>query len=219
MKYLYLLCTIFIVISCGQEKKSTNEAHSKDSLLVQDSNQAPPPELTPAADEAAIKEQEELMIESGLVEWDNTVRVYIHDPDTLPTNVRDSPRGKIILKLAKGSGYEVALKGVDNGWFLIELIVENDGEERIFKDVGGYIHGSVLGADPRNYEGEDIPFYDGPGEDYSKIYSLAPESIFTLVDANEDGSWFKVRVKSNGSSIEGWVESGWLCGSLRTNCS
>jgi len=148
-------------------------------------------------------------------EWTNKLRVYIHDPDTLPTNVRNSPRGKIILKLPKSDDYEVWLNGVSDGWFKVADI-EGINDETFHANVNGYIHGSILAVDTRNYGGETINLYSNADASSKTVYSFKQELRLTLISANKNANWIKVKYNSK---IKGWIKRKWLCGSLRTNCS
>jgi SH3-like domain-containing protein len=77
----------------------------------------------------------------------------------------------------------------------------------------GWIHGSVIGVDTRNYGGQTLELLDSPingnvvGEIKEQVYGLKLKDIC--------GRWVQVDYKG----IVGWIDSNWLCGNPLTTCS
>ena len=70
-------------------------------------------------------------------------KAYIDDKDDY-SNIRDSPRGEIVLKLNNTYGYILNIIGYENGWFKINNISGVD--EYDISNFEGWIHGSIVGA-------------------------------------------------------------------------
>ncbi len=211
---LFITATLFL-FSCSnstqQNKSDDNNVDSTKSVFEKVD--------TIAAIETEANTTKETTKEEPEYIWDNSIRVYINDPDPGATNVRSSPGGDILYQLPKDQDYEIHLIGTKNGWFITNYIENLDYDSLSYKDIKGYIHGSVLSAETRNYGGEKIYLYPLPSSDYEPIGTIYEEEQVTLVDGCEDGNWIYIRYNDGGVQFEGWILSKWLCGSLRTNCS
>ncbi len=216
MKIITLISVIIFLNSCTTEDKSSNANKTQEVKSVIDTNENA--DVISKGDVKSITTQNDKTIVTYSENWSKMLKVFIYDPDTLPTNVRDNPSGDVILKLPKSDEYEVWLNNEIDGWFKVES-VEGINGDTYFENVNGFIHGSILGVDTRNYGGEKINIYYESDANSQIKYSLFSESRLTLVSADQNGNWIKVRYNDKGTIIEGWIEQNWLCGSLRTNCS
>jgi len=213
MKKNLLIFAVFLIISCSDENNSSNENDSTSEIMTK--------EIIKIIDTEEVEILTDINNPDDIEhfnEWDDMHRVFIFDLDDLPTNVRNKPKGDIILKLPKTGDYEVYLKGELNGWFKVDEIDEIN-ENKIHENVDGFIHGSILAAATRNYGGEKIHIYKQANDMSDIVYTLTQETMVFLVSSNKKGNWLKVRIKTDKSIYEGWIRSDWLCGSIRTNCS
>ncbi|MBN2664588.1 MAG: hypothetical protein JXR68_13145 [Bacteroidales bacterium] len=143
------------------------------------------------------------------------LRVYLSDPDESGTNIRKSPGGEIILTLVKDDEdfeFFITVTEAQNGWFKIQNPIV--GMENNFEIPGGkgWIHGSVIAVDTRNYGGQKIEIWSEPGE--GKIIGYINEEAYNIGLKDLYGNWAKIEYKG----IEGWVKIDWLCGNPLTNC-
>ncbi|WP_035334422.1 SH3 domain-containing protein [Dokdonia sp. PRO95] len=89
--------------------------------------------------------------------YPNEIEAYLNDADKSGTNIRKNPNGEIITTLTKDDvnfEYMLRLTASQNGWFKIKnpiMGVENDTN---IPGGEGWIHGSVISVDTRNYQGE-----------------------------------------------------------------
>jgi len=152
-----------------------------------------------------------------------SVDAYIADPDASgPTNVRSSPNGKVVLELIHdGEEYEeyfLSLVGSQDGWFKVEDKI--DGIVNAYSIPGGlgWIHGSVIGVDTRNYGGETLDFYESADENSKVVATIKSEKHFKLKDSC--GDWTQVEGSDEkGKKFVGWIKNEWLCGNPLTTCS
>lgn len=216
-KYLILLLCAALLLACGKEKKEKETSNSTQTIV--DTVSVAESESSISEDEEHIEEKAE---EKTAAEGEDDVEIlvldaYVFDPDDQPTNVRDGARGNIVMRLEKNDSYELMVMDGGSGWFMVKMIM---GEEREYAIPGagiGYIHGSILAVDTRNYGGETIYLYAEASKDSEVVATIDRETQFTLKATY--GRWVKVRWDNNGNPVEGWVESEWLCGSLKTMCS
>ena len=144
------------------------------------------------------------------------IRVYLNDPDTSGTNIRKIPNGKIIMKLIKDElNYEffIMVTEAKNGWFKITEPIggmENDIE---IPNGEGWIHGSVISVDTRNYGGQQLSLLEKPKT--GKTIKIIKKEVIGLRLKDVCGKWVKVEYEKTS----GWIESKWLCGNPLTNCS
>jgi len=215
MKPLLIFSIFIFLFSCGSDNNSPDpivlNEPSKDTLV---SVSSPKTEnIKP------LEEIDKEYIPKYKVEFQHTISAYIDDPGSEPTNVRTEPKGDITLQLSKDCDHQVVLKGVADGWFLVGNVWGVDNEDETFEDIDGYIHGSILAVDTRNYGNEELYLYAEPDENSEHVATIKTETKLTLRSATEDANWVKVRWLNNGKSVEGWIQSDWLCGSIVTLCS
>lgn len=208
MKTLLRVLVFALLFSFTPKNSENKKSTTEDTAVVYEAEQ----------NKTFVTKNEQETEESFLSEWTEPLRVYISDPDSLPTNVRDKPRGRVILKLPKTDEYEVYLTEETSGWFLVSAI-EGINNETHFENVDGYIHGSILAASTRNYGGEKINLYSEPNQNSVVVHSFYSESELTLKGADDTGKMIKVRYSIDGHVFVGWIDRVWLCGSIRSNCS
>jgi hypothetical protein len=136
------------------------------------------------------------------------------------TNIRNSPRGEVVMSLSADEPYAFDLMTPRNGWWRIESFynVGNYDEDTSLEgsSTGEYwIHYSVVAVSSRNYGGEDIYLRDAPNEDANIVAVFNEEVIFRPLDVA--GEW--VKVKLDNTEIVGWIEDEWLCDNPLTNCN
>ena len=209
LSFLFLL--LIFLFSCTSQNNN-QESVDKDTVLIE-------PENSDLVSEVKNDNMEEEIADAPDIIWENSIRVYIDDEEGGATNVRSGVGGDVLFQLEPGDGYEVFIIGVNDGWFITDHIdvLNDDGDDSFIED-RGYIHGSVLVASSRNYGGEKIILYSEPFDKSEIVFTLTQESLLRLIDGNDDGSWIKVSYHNDGNPVVGWIQSSWLCGSLRTNC-
>ena len=77
----------------------------------------------------------------------------------------------------------------------------------------GWIHGSVVSVDIRNYSGQHLNLLEKPID--GKIVKVIKKELIELRVKDICGDWVKIEYDKTA----GWIESKWLCGNPLTNCS
>ena len=144
---------------------------------------------------------------------------FLQDDD-ITTNIRNSPKGSVVITLSSEEFYVFDLTTPCNGWWRVVSFwnAENYDEDTSLEgsDTDEYwIHYSVLAVDTRNYGGQTIYLRAAPDEDAAVVAQYDVEMRFRPVDI-QDG-W--VKVKLDYTDVEGWIEAEWLCSNPLTNCS
>jgi len=183
-------------------KKSSEQTISQDITNLADKNK------TDSSEE--IKESLEKKCAKS------EVMVYLDDPDDSGTNIRKSPGGDVVLKLVKDDQdfeFSMNLTEAKDGWLLVKSPIsgmENDFEIANGK---GWIHGSVIAVNTRNYGGQDLELLDKPNN--GKVVGVITDESHGLKIKDLCGTWVKIEYKGT----IGWIEGSWLCGSSLTTCS
>lgn len=143
---------------------------------------------------------------------------FLWDNDDM-SNVRDSPKGKVVMSLSADEPYVFDLITPRNGWWRIESFSNpaNYDEDTSLEgsSTGEYwIHYSVIAVGTRNYGGQDIYLRVAPDEDANIVAVFNEEVILRPMDIS--GDW--VKVKLDNTDIVGWIEAEWLCDNPLTNC-
>lgn len=141
---------------------------------------------------------------------------YLNDPDKSGTNIRVSPKGNVITKLIVDDlnhDYLLKLTESKNGWFKIEGPIQGIVSDIELPEGKGWIHGSVISVDTRNYDNQHLSILDKPKT--GKVLRVIKEVEIGLRLKELCGEWIKVE----HDGIVGWIESKWLCGNPLTNCS
>jgi hypothetical protein len=187
MKILFqILSLIFLFYSCFP--KPTDSSIEEDAVEI----------------EEATIDKDDLSGEDELVGCRCAVSAYLDDPDESGTNVRETPRGKIMGKLQ----YEedclcrvVNFIESKDGWMLLEE--------------GGWVFGKLFSIDTRNYApGEKVALREYPTEGSRILAEFDREMTFQVKDCC--GEWLMV-VDKEGNS--GWLEKEMICANPLTNCS
>ncbi|MCR4604148.1 MAG: SH3 domain-containing protein [Prevotella sp.] len=158
----------------------------------------------------------------ALIGQAQNVSVYIYDTDGPFTNVRSSPKGKVVDKIPVDRSATLLLTKATNGWW---RIVDNcygafdeDGdfvEVKLKGSTTGYwIHYSTIAVGTRNYGGEDLPLRSQPSKRASVSFTLKGEQLVRPIDVK--GDWVKVKTLDGRGT--GWIEVEWLCDNPLTNC-
>lgn len=85
------------------------------------------------------------------------IQAYLNDADKSGTNIRKSPNGEIIKTLIKDDvnfEYMITLTTSQDGWFKIKNPITGSENHINIPGGEGWIHGSVISVDTRNYQGE-----------------------------------------------------------------
>lgn len=149
----------------------------------------------------------------------DTFSAFLLDDD-MTTNIRNSPKGAVVITLSSEEFYVFDLTTPRNGWWRVVSFwnAENYDEDTSLEgsDTDEYwIHSSVVAVDTRNYGGQTIFLRAAPDEDAAVVAQYDEEMRFRPVDI-QDG-W--VKVKLDYTDVEGWIEAEWLCSNPLTNCS
>ncbi len=201
-KIIIYLVSVFVFFSCKQQEKNNN---STTEIVAKKKDEKPLDESITIQPEKQSLQQQCLPLK---------FRVFLDDPDTTGiTNIRKQPKGKIIATLdGKKSDYIIWVTKAEKGWFKIENPIEGTEENITLPNNEGWIHGSVIAVDTRNYGQQHLKLLDRP-ENGKVVTIIKKEVKLKPIDMCND--WIKV--KYNG--FIGWIEREWLCGNPYTNCS
>lgn len=147
---------------------------------------------------------------------------YIFDQSGTPTNVRNSPNGKVVQTLPEiDGGYVVSLLEARNKWWKIDPVVficgDSDDEQVKLKGskTGYWVHYSVLGfgitGDPKNVLRE-TPSSKGKPLNLNISYLLD----VGLRPLEIKGKWIKV-ITTDGRHT-GWMPIDRICSNPLTTC-
>ena len=207
--YLFFLCLIALLnFSCGEKKSETNNT---SEITLQESKIE-----TTTESNVETTLTEEVKEISDNAQDRHLLPVYLNDPDKSGTNIRKTPKGDVAIKIVqKGEDdyYFISLSDVKEGWFKVGEITDIEGNTIEIKDSEGWIHGSVLGVDTRNYGNQTIELLETP--ESGKVVGTIKEPSYGLKLKDMKGEWIKVEYKG----ISGWVKREWLCGNPLTTCS
>jgi len=142
--------------------------------------------------------------------------VYLTDPDTSGTNIRQSPGGAILSVVKNDPSPMVELYvmfevcKMEGNWLLVKTT--NNPEE-----VEGWIHNSVVSTTLAAYS-TPIKIYEKPSE-ASKIIDRAKMEQRVKVLASK-GFFSKIEYLDNERKLKrGYVKNQSLCGSAYTTCN
>ena len=144
------------------------------------------------------------------------LHVYLNDPDDSGTNIRKSPGGQVVTQLVTDDEnfvFFLVLTKAQDGWFKVESPIVGMENDIQIPNGEGWIHGSVISVDTRNYEGQDLELLDKPKN--GKVVGIIEGESSGLRIKDMCGAWVKVEYKG----IIGWIEGSWLCGNPLTTCS
>ena len=144
------------------------------------------------------------------------ISVYLNDPDKSGTNIRRTPKGEIITKLIVDDlnlEYSILVTKAKNGWFKVKSPINGMESDIEIPNGEGWIHGSVVSVDIRNYSGQHLNLLEKPID--GKIVKVIKKELIELRVKDICGDWVKIEYDKTA----GWIESKWLCGNPLTNCS
>ncbi|MTB52089.1 SH3 domain-containing protein [Lewinella sp. W8] len=209
MKSAFFPFIIFsLLVSCGANQ---SENSSSDEV-------APPQEevqAVPVAEEPSPNQSVEASTPKNNC-GDSELLVYVKDADTSGTNVRKNPGGAVILTLKgedEGGEYMMEITEVRDGWYKVKNPIGGIEEDVDIPGGIGWIHGSVIAVDSRNYGGQTLELRDAP--EGREVVGLIKEEVGGIRIKDLCGAWVKVDYRGT----VGWIESEWLCGIPWTNCS
>jgi len=149
-----LIYTFLLLFFSACECNVTNSKTSAEQVASEES--------TKESDNSE-KVKEASVVESKCAK--SEVQVYLDDPDDTGTNIRKSPGGDVVLKVVKDDQdfeFTMLLTEAKDGWLLVQGPIsgmENDFE---IANGQGWIHGSVVAVNTRNYGGQDLELLDKP---------------------------------------------------------
>lgn len=209
MKKTFIVYSLFLLItSCNIDSTSIideteeTELNQEETVLIKDSKETLPINEIKAVETINCPSFE--------------LTAYLNDPDNSGTNIRNSPNGETLLKLKEGDeiyAFILTVTEVQNGWFKVNEIVDDMGNQIEIPNGEGWIHGSVIGISTRNYLGQDLSLLDKPKD--GETIGIIKDETFGLSLLDVCGNWVKVSYKGT----EGWIESNWLCGNPLTTCA
>jgi len=227
-KYTFTLCFTTLLLSCSQtESNIENPNNIIENIInnkpIKENIKAKKPLLTedttiqnnPVIDQSLLPEMVDLIITDYPFD---IVEAYISDSSKLPTNVRATPSGDIITKLAHGEDYMLKIVDKKGRWFKVEYI--NTPEASIaLPNNEGWIHGSVIGFETRNYGGEKIDIRSHPKRGVIHSFSdLKQVKLVDYMDYEEIIYFAKIEYFDHGEKLIGWVDIDNLCGNPLTTC-
>ena len=141
--------------------------------------------------------------------------IYVDDPNG-PTNVRNSPNGKVVGKLKNSD--MISVDYCRNGWLHIAEPRWYDGENgglisKTSKEL--WIHNSVVGIGWERDGAVDFELRREPMQSGRIVYKGRGDKcpIERILDITD--GWVKIRIKGGKT---GWVEAALLCGNTLTVC-
>ena len=141
------------------------------------------------------------------------IYAYLIDHDSNGTNLRKRPNGEIIYVLkTQNRNVEFNLSESKDGWFKITKI---DAYDDIIEPISDecWIHGSLLGADIRNYGGQPIALYKAP-DTTQMAFTIYEQDVILNFHDMCGSDWVQVNHKGE----LGWIQSIWLCSNPVTTC-
>ena len=181
----------FLLFSCNSKKEASTDSDSvawkmadpvKDTILVAE----PIPE-----------EKKE-----GCCACETSA--YLIDEDTTGTNVRDTPKGKVIRKLQYDK---------DCGCLTVDFIDSKDGWLQL-KD-GGWVFGENFQVGSRNYGEKEIVYLNEfTTEESETVAQYVGETSFKIIGC--ENTWLYVKGKDGK---KGWLTKESQCANPLTNCN
>ena len=200
---IYLLLCISACHSCFNEKADSNQIMDEISNYE---NQVEDTLISVEIDQKSSNEQVNFC-ESG------QTYAYLIDDDTNGTNLRKRPNGEIIYVLKTQYGnVEFRLSESKDNWFKITNI---DTYDDIIEPIPDecWIHGSLLGANTRNYGGQPVALYKT--QDTTQMaFTIYEQDVLLSYNAMCGSDWVQVNYKGE----LGWIQSEWLCSNPVTTC-
>jgi hypothetical protein len=215
MRSPFYLIPLVLLFACQAQPENSSVAQNEISETINDT--LVPDQNVIVADSNATQSSDFNWNEDGFNKEFN-LRAYINDPDdTEPTNMRNSPNGKIIQKLPQGEDYVFYIIAQKDGWFQIKNLVCYTDEIEITQTTG-WIHSSVVGASSRFCHEKGTPVYKYPAAEDSLLTSYVPiewsvklkQLYFDFVEIDY--------INENGKLKTGWLHQNCVCGNPVTTC-
>lgn len=209
MKKITYILSIAILMACGGKNQEAQASNS-----VQNSSESSNKETQSSEENTEeTKDDKEEKVDCG----SSRITVMWDDPDPAGTNIRNSPKGKVIKTLSPSDfpdGCAFDIVEHSNGYFRIKGGIQNAGGDDVRLPGGeGWIHKSVISVGTRNYGGQTIEILDSP-ENGEVVGKIKKESYgLRIVDLC--GAWVKINYKGT----IGWVSNEWICGIPWTTCN
>lgn len=216
MRYHFYLISLILFTACKGEPENIPVAEEENKVIRWDDDKSLP------SQELRVGEIDSN--QSAEFNWDEEgfnkkfdLRAYIDDPDDAPTNMRDTPNGKVIQKLPQGEDYMFNIIAQRDGWFQITDLISFSEEIEIQK-TSGWIHASVVGASTRFCCDEGVPLYKYPdASDEFYIDQIPFERSIKIKELYADYAFVTFKSESE-KSLEGWINQEWICGNPVTTC-
>ena len=151
-----------------------------------------------------------------IVSAQGMVDVYIVDSDGPVTNVRNSPKGKVVATLPTDEAYVVSLISAKGEWWKIDDVVLQCGDNE--KDVllngsktGYWIHRSLLWF---SIAGDPAGALRAAPSAKAKAVKLKGEPYFHPIAVK--GNW--VKAVSTDGKCTGWIHCDKICSNPLTTC-
>lgn len=210
MKKSIIYCTLILLFSaCGSNSTSSTE-NNKETIAS---------EATPKSEVNKASEPSEEITKTSPAKNNCTTSeliVYIKDADDSGTNIRNSPKGEVILTLKEDkeeAQYMLRITESQDGWFKVKNPIEGIEKDIEIPNNEAWIHASVIAVNTRNYGGQDLDLLDQ--YENGKVVDVIKEEAYGLRVKELCGNWVKVDYKGT----IGWIEASWLCGIPWTTCS
>ena len=201
------ICLLLYIIachSCVNEKTHVNQI--MDEISIYD-NQA-----KDTSSSIDIDNKKSLYETIGYCD-SGEIYAYLIDDDSNGTNLRKKPNGEIIYVLKTQNGnVEFSLSESKDSWLKITKIDTYDDAIEPIPDEC-WIHGPLIGAQLRNYDGQPIALYKTP--DATQIaFTIYEQDVILSFNTMCGSDWVQV----NHRGELGWIQSEWLCGNPVTTC-
>ncbi|MFK7799129.1 MAG: hypothetical protein AB8E82_16875, partial [Aureispira sp.] len=197
MKKILLYSSLLILLSACSTDKHNDTSNDKTQVAAKSQTKNSSPETVAAAPTANNNCTP------------STLDVYLNDPDDSGTNIRNSPGGKVVLQLVREDAdaeFFLTLSQAQNGWFKIKNPIGSMEEDVEIPNGEGWIHGSVIAVDTRNYGAQTLELLDKPIN--GNVVEVIKEQAYGLKLKDICGRWVQVEYKGT----VGWIDSNWLCG-------
>ncbi|MBK8808369.1 MAG: hypothetical protein IPO21_17775 [Bacteroidales bacterium] len=156
-----------------------------------------------------------ILFNLGLYAQDNCFpSVYLNDPDTTGTNIREVPKGKILWTIKASdddAGIMMDIIEFKTPWLKIQTVNHP-------KNIFGWIYSELVAASTRNYSGEEYMLYENANMDSKQVLKFNQEKEVIIIDGV--CGWSKVKILNPDKTfVVGWIENEKLCGSVVTYCN
>ena len=134
---------------------------------------------------------------------DCNTMVYLNDPDTSGTNIRETPKGKVVGKLSYDpdcSCRMVEISSSEKDWLKLKE--------------GGWVYAPLFAVASRNYREKEILYLNAePNTESETVAEYTSEQEFSILGCN--GDWLFVKGKDGK---KGWLNPEMQCPNPLTTC-